>query len=223
MTDQTQTADMDAPVETDKVSLIDAWRDRLGYQPLLLGAVALLASGALALGARLTTGPIAAAEANDLRTSLNEVLPAGFADNDFLNDTITVDRDGTPLTVYRARAGGAIKGAMFKTSSYGYSSDIQVLMAVDTNGTLLGVRVLKHAETPGLGDKIEAGKSGWIHAFDGRSLDNPAPARWAVKKDGGEFDQLTGATITPRAVVKAVKEGLLFFESHKQQMLGDAS
>jgi len=223
MSDQTQTADMEAPVEAEPVSLLDAWRDRLGYQPLLLGAVALLASGALALGARLTTGPIAEAEANDLRTSLNEVLPAGFADNDFLNDTVVLDRNGTPLTVYRARTGGAVTGAMFKTASYGYSSDIQVLMAVDANGTLLGVRVLKHAETPGLGDKIEAGKSPWIHGFDGRSLDNPAPARWAVKKDGGEFDQLTGATITPRAVVKAVKEGLLFFESHKQQMLGEAS
>jgi len=223
MTDQTQTADADVAVADAAPSLLDAWRDRLGYQPLLLGAVALLASGALALGAKLTTGPIAEAEANDLRTSLNDVLPAGFADNDFLNDTITIDRDGKPLTVYRARQGGAVKGAMFKTSGYGYSSDIQVLMAVDTQGTLLGVRVLKHAETPGLGDKIETGKSHWIHGFDGRSLDNPAPARWAVKKDGGEFDQLTGATITPRAVVKAVKEGLLFFESHKADMLGDAS
>ncbi|WP_230970045.1 electron transport complex subunit RsxG [Nitrogeniibacter aestuarii] len=223
MHDHGHTAPVEAPVGDGASSVIDAWRDRLGYQPLLLGAVALLASGALAVGARLTTGPIAEAEANDLRTSLNEVLPAGLADNDFLNDTVTLDRDGTPLTVYRARGGGTVKAAMFKTSSYGYSSDIQVLMAVDAGGTLLGVRVLKHAETPGLGDKIEAGKSTWIHGFDGRSLDNPAPARWAVKKDGGEFDQLTGATITPRAVVKAVKEGLLFFESHKQQMLGDAS
>jgi len=225
--DETVNADTmeapDTPEATQKPSLLDAWRDRLGYQPMLLGAVALLASGALAVGARLTTGPIAEAEANDLRTSLNEVLPSGFADNDFLNDIVTVDRDGKPLTVYRARSGGVVKGTMFKTSGYGYSSDIQVLMAVDVNGSLLGVRVLKHAETPGLGDKIEAGKSNWIHGFDGRSLDNPAVARWAVKKDGGEFDQLTGATITPRAVVKAVKEGLLFFESHKQQMLGEAS
>lgn len=201
----------------------DAWRAKISYQPVLLGLITLLASAALALGARLTAGPILEAEANDLRSSLAEVLPTDFADNDYLNDTVSVSADGTPVTVYRARHDGVIKGAMFKTSGYGYSSDIQVMMAVDLSGRILGVRVLKHAETPGLGDKIEAGKSHWIHGFDGRSLEDPAPARWAVKKDGGAFDQLTGATITPRAVVKAVKAGLLFFEAHRQQIVGDAS
>ncbi len=208
------------PVTDD--SAFGRLRERIGYQPLLLGLAALLASGALALGARLTAGPIAEAEARDLRTSLQEVLPQGFADNDFLNDTVSVARDGVPVTIYRARSGGEIRGAMFGVGESGYSSIVQLIMAVDTDGRILGVRVLKHGETPGLGDKIEIAKSTWILGFDGRSLDNPAPARWAVKKDGGAFDQLTGATITPRAVVKAVKGGLLFFEAHRQQILGDA-
>lgn len=201
-------------------------RDKLAYQSLMpgfmLGLVALLASGALALASMATTGPIAAAEENDLRRSLSEVLPEGFADNNFIDDTVTLTREGVPVTVYRARKDGVTKAAMFKVSGYGYSSDVQIMMAVGIDGRILGVRVLKHAETPGLGDKIEIAKSKWILGFNGRSLEDPVQARWAVKKDGGEFDQLTGATITPRAVVKAVKGGLLFFEANRQQMLGDA-
>jgi len=201
-------------------------RDKLAYQSLMpgfmLGLVALLASGALALASMATNGPIAAAEQNDLRRSLSEVLPEGYADNNFIDDTVTLGHDGVPVTVYRARKDGVAKAAMFKVSGYGYSSDVQIMMAVGVDGRILGVRVLKHAETPGLGDKIEITKSKWILGFNGRSLEDPVEARWAVKKDGGDFDQLTGATITPRAVVKAVKGGLLFFEANRQQMLGEA-
>jgi len=207
-------------------SRLDGMRDKLAYQSvmpgLMLGLVALLASGALALASKATVGPIAAAEENDLRRSLSEVLPEGFADNNFIDDTVTVMRDGAPVTVYRARDHGVAKAAMFKVSGYGYSSEVQLMMAVGVDGRILGVRVLKHAETPGLGDKIEITKSKWILGFEGRSLEDPVPARWAVKKDGGEFDQLTGATITPRAVVKAVKGGLLFFEANHEQMFGES-
>ncbi|QID19479.1 electron transport complex subunit RsxG [Nitrogeniibacter mangrovi] len=213
---------MHDPVQSPVEPVAPALAAREALVPgVMLGIVALLASGALALASRLTTGPIAAAEANDLRQSLIEVLPAGFADNDFLHDTVRVTGEGGAVTVYRARKGGAVDGAMFQVSGYGYSSDVQLMMAVDLSGRILGVRVLKHAETPGLGDRIEIAKSTWILGFDGHSLDDPKPARWAVKKDGGAFDQLTGATITPRAVVKAVKGGLLFFEAHRQQILGD--
>ena len=93
---------------------------------------------------------------------------------------------------------------------------------MNTRGEILGTRVLAHAETPGLGDKIEATRDDWILAFNGRSLDDPAPERWAVNKDGGSFDQFTGATITPRAVVKAVKEGLEFFQSNRDALLASA-
>lgn len=195
-------------------------REKMGYQPLLLGVVALLASAALAWAAQATGGAIAAAEAKDLRDSLAEVLPPGFADNDLLKDKLEIDRGGAPVTVYRARSGGKVKGAVFRVAERGYAADIQILMAVDSEGSCLGVRVMKHSETPGLGDKIEAKKSDWINAFSGKSLGSPATEQWAVKKDGGVFDQFAGATITPRAVVKGVKGGLEFFNRHRQQIIG---
>jgi Na+-translocating ferredoxin:NAD+ oxidoreductase subunit G len=197
-----------------------SFREKIGYQPVLLGVIALLASGALALASSATSAAISAAEAADLRNSLAEVLPAGFADNDFLNDTIELDRNGKAVTIYRARQGGVLRGVVFKVAGRGYAADIQVLMAVDTEGRTLGVRVIKHAETPGLGDKIEIGKDAWIKGFDGKSLGDPAADLWAVKKDNGIFDQFAGATITPRAVVKAVKGGLEFYGANKQQITG---
>jgi len=196
-------------------------REKLGYQPLLLGVVALLASAALAFASEATREAIAAAEAKDMRDSLAELLPPGFADNDLLADRIEIERDGQPLTVYRARSGGKVKGAVFRVAERGYAADIQILMAVDAEGRTLGVRVVKHAETPGLGDKIEVKKDAWIKSFDGKSLGDPAPEKWAVKKDGGIYDQFAGATITPRAVVKAVKGGLAFYASHRREILGE--
>ena len=199
---------------------LEAVREKIAYQPLLLGIFALLASGALAWASSATGDAIAAAEAKDLRDSLSEVLPAGVADNDFLKDTVELDKGGKPVTIYRARQGGVVKAALFKVAERGYGGDIQVLMAVDSEGKTLGVRVLKHTETPGLGDKIEVKKDPWIKGFDGKSLGNPAPEKWGVKKDNGVFDQFAGATITPRAVVKAVKGGLDFFAAHKAEITG---
>lgn len=199
---------------------LEAIREKIGYQPVLLGAIALLASGALALASGATSGAIAAAEAKDLRDSLSEVLPQGMADNDFLKDTVDLENKGKTVTIYRARQGGVVKAALFKVAERGYAGDIQVLMAVDAEGRTLGVRVLKHNETPGLGDKIEIKKDAWIRSFDGKSLGEPSPEKWAVKKDSGVFDQFAGATITPRAVVKAVKGGLEFFAAHKTEITG---
>lgn len=203
-----------------------SFREKIGYQPILLGAFALAASGALSWASSATGEAIAAAEAKDLRDQLSEVLPEGFADNDLLRDTLEIvdaERGGKPQTVYRARAGGggAVKGAVFKRAERGYAADIQVLMAVDAGGKTLGVRVLKHAETPGLGDKVELAKAPWIKGFDGKSLGDPAPGKWGVKKDGGVFDQFAGATVTPRAVVKAVKGGLAFYAEHREEILGE--
>ncbi len=202
---------------------LEAIREKICYQPLLLGIFALLASGALAWASNATGDAIAAAEAKDLRDSLSEVLPQGMADNDFLKDTVDLDKGGKTVTIYRARQGGVVKAALFKVAERGYAGDIQVLMAVDTDGRTLGVRVLKHVETPGLGDKIEVKKDKWLKDFDGKSLGDPAPEKWGVKKDSGVFDQFAGATITPRAVVKAVKGGLEFYAEHRQEILGGQS
>jgi electron transport complex protein RnfG len=167
------------------------------------------------------TGPaIAAAEAKDLRDSLSEVLPAGLADNDFLKDTVDLQKDGKTVTIYRARHGSEMKAVLFKVAERGYAGDIQVLMAVDMDGRTLGVRILKHSETPGLGDKIEVKKDDWVLDFNGKSLAEPAPEKWGVRKDNGVFDQFAGATITPRAVVKAVKGGLEFFAAHRADITG---
>lgn len=198
------------------------WRDHLAYQPISLAVVAMLTSAALAVGNRLTLDAIHRAEQDDLQRTLTQVLPEGYADNDLLNDTLSLSGpDGAPLTVHRARREGRINGAVFKVSSRGYAGDIVVLIGLDAEGRMLGARVVKHQETPGLGDKIEAAKSDWIQAFAGKSLDAPPPGQWAVKKDGGVFDQFAGATITPRAVVKAVKGGLAFYREHRAEILAE--
>ncbi len=109
---------------------------------------------------------------------------------------------------------------VFKVQARGYAGPVVSMMGVDRDGTLLGVRVIKHTETPGLGDKIEPAKSNWIYEFEGKSLSDPPAGKFAVKKDGGVFDQFAGATITPRAVVKSVKGGLEFFAREKSRLLG---
>lgn len=202
---------------------LEAIREKIAYQPILLGVFALLASGALAWASNATGEAIAAAEAKDLRDSLAEVLPQGMADNDFLKDTVELEKEGKTVTIYRARQAGVVKAALFKVAQRGYAGDIQVLMAVDSEGKTLGVRVLKHSETPGLGDKIEVKKDPWVKSFDGKSLGDPTPDKWAVKKDGGIFDQFAGATITPRAVVKAVKGGMDFYTEHRKEIIGGQS
>lgn len=201
------------------MSTLALWRERLGYQGLSLALVALIASSALALAYQLTREPIRRAETQDLIALLAQVLPAGGYDNDLLQDRVSIATAAGPVTVYRARKGGVLTGAVFQTSARGYSGEIQVLLGVDPQGRLSGVRVIRHTETPGLGDKIELAKSDWVRAFEGKSLGDPPPERWAVKKDGGVFDQFTGATITPRATVKAVKEGLVFFAAHREEIL----
>jgi Na+-translocating ferredoxin:NAD+ oxidoreductase subunit G len=194
-------------------------RNRLDYQTGSLAVVALVVSAALALTHVNTHQPIADAEARDLQASLGQVLPEGFFDNVLIEDTVRIDAQKEPVTVYRARKAGVVQGVVYQMANPGYSGVITLVMGVDRDGRILGVRVTKHTETPGLGDKIEAAKGDWVLAFNGKHLGDPAPERWAVKKDGGVFDQFAGATITPRAVVKTVKEGLDFFAAHREQLL----
>ncbi len=197
---------------------LDRLRDQLAYQGALLAAAVLITSAALAWAAQATAPAIAAAAARDLQQSLSQVLPGRF-DNDLLQDTLVLPGPDGDVTVYRARRAGQVEAVVFQVVGNGYAGRIVCLMGVDKDGRVLGVRVLKHAETPGLGDKIEAAKADWIHAFAGRFLGDPPAEKFAVKKDGGVFDQFAGATITPRAVVKAVKGGLEFFAREKSRLL----
>lgn len=196
--------------------------DTLWYQGASLGFVALAASAALAFAHQATGPAIAEAAARDLAASLTQVLPPDFADNDLLTDVLQLNRESAPpLTVYQARRAAQVRGVVFAVQGKGYAGPIDIVMGVDRDGRVLGVRITHHRETPGLGDKIEAAKHPWVHGFAGKSLGAPPAARWAVKKDGGDFDQFAGATITPRAVIDAVRGGLTLFATHRSAMLGE--
>ncbi|HHW75882.1 MAG TPA: electron transport complex subunit RsxG [Xanthomonadaceae bacterium] len=199
-------------------------RQTLGYHPLLLGGVALLVSLTIGVADRLTRADIAQRQLEDLQATLQQVVPASYYDNALVRDTVTVGNGDRSVRVYRARRGGQVRAVCYQVTAPGYGNTAMVLIiGVDRDGVLLGARVISHAETPGLGDKIELRKSDWILGFNGRSLGDPPPAGWAVKKDGGIFDQFTGATITPRAVVKAVRGGLDFFAAHRAVLLDEPS
>lgn len=198
------------------------YRKRIGYQAMLLGGMATLASALLVLGDLETRDDIALRQAEDLKASLSQVLPEDIHDNDLLSDVVTLpaeSEESEPVKVYRAHLDDKISAVAFEVSAYGYAGPITSIMGIDAEGNVLGVRVLKHAETPGLGDKIEASRDDWILSFNGQSLDNTSAKQWHVKKDGGKFDQFTGATITPRAVVRSVYEGLQTFERHREELL----
>jgi electron transport complex protein RnfG len=151
------------------------------------------------------------------------VIPAGIHDNNPAADVLQLQINGTPLMVYRARKANHVTGVAFEASRKGYSGDIRLLIGIDEAGKLLGVRVLQHTETPGLGDKIEVTRSDWITHFTGKSLGDPSDDKWAVKKDGGPFDQFSGATITPRAVVNTIRDGLRLFASQRDTLLKEVS
>ena len=127
-----------------------------------------------------------------------------------------------PVTVYRARKDGRpIAVVLTAIAPDGYSGRIKLLIGILFDGTVVGVRVVSHHETPGLGDAIEVERSDWIIRFSGRSLRNPPAEHWKVKRDGGVFDQFTGATITPRAVVNAVHRALVYFSHHQEQLFAE--
>lgn len=152
---------------------------------------------------------------------INQVLPATLYDNDLLASQRSVPPDdllgtGKPSAMWIARRGGEFSGVVLEAiAPDGYSGDIALLIGIDSDGNVTGVRVTAHHETPGLGDYINRAKSAWIDQFVGKSLTEPEPKHWKVAKDGGAFDSRAGATITPRAVVKAVRSALDYFARHR--------
>lgn len=191
----------------------------------ILAVAGVLAVGLVALVHDLAWPQIEASDRARRVARLAEVLGPAQYDNDLLGDVIHV-RDaellGTDelLPVHRARLGAEpVAALLFPVAPDGYSGAIRLVVAIDPQGRLLGVRVLEHRETPGIGDAIEPRKSGWIDSFEGRSLGDPATDGWRVRKDGGEFDQFTGATVTPRAVVRAVHGALVYFDRHREELL----
>lgn len=198
-----------------------SYRNRLAYHSTLLGSFALLVSAALVLGNVHTHDQIQQRKVDDMRTSLLQVVPGKLYDNDLMKDSITIN-DGGKHTIYRARKADAIVAYAFVITTQGYSGPVDLVIGISNRDEIIGVRVISHSETPGLGDKMEIGKSNWILGFNGHSLANTTAREWHVKKDGGKFDQFTGATITPRAIVKSVHEGLEFFGHHRQELIAEA-
>ena len=197
-----------------------AYRKRVGYQAGLLGGFTMMAAAFLVLGDIATRDAIEQRRMEDLLASLSRVVPRQIHDNDLLRAPLRLpDANGEPVTVYRALHGLHVTGVAYRVVGQGYAGAINLILAVDRDGKVISTRVLSHTETPGLGDKIEAERDDWIRGFDGLSLSSPPAQRWTVKKDGGEFDQFTGATITPRAVVLALKGGLEFFQRHRDALL----
>ncbi len=195
-------------------------RQAISRNMVILSVFAIGTAATLAITNELTIGKVECNKQAALMASLNEVMPHEQHDNDLLADRLTVSdpllgRNGHH--VYRARLDGEPNGAVLEaTAADGYGGNIALIVGVDTQGKVQGVRVVPpHNETPGLGDKIETKKSDWIYGFNGLSLGNPASEGWAVKKDGGQFDSFTGATITPRAVVGAVHRALQYFDANR--------
>lgn len=155
----------------------------------------------------------------DLTERLRQVVPDPLYEGSLLGDSERLGEGSEATTVYRAHKGADTTAVAFSVTTEGYAGPIELLLAVDPQGTVLGVRVLAHTETPGLGDRIEVEKSDWILDFEGKSLTHPPREQWTVHKDGGVFDAFTGATITPRAVVEGVERGLLRFSRDRQAML----
>lgn len=195
---------------------------------LVLGLVALCATALVAVTYRLTSDAIARQSHMALEQALLDIIPRNRHDNAMLDDTLTVGPQDAGLglakqsLIHIARQNGNVVAAIIPvTAPDGYSGDIELRVGVNRDGSIAAVRVLAHDETPGLGDRIEPEYSGWLLGFNGRALGNPAVEGWAVRKDGGEFDQFTGATITPRAVVAAVARALHFAQANRAKLFGE--
>lgn len=196
-----------------------------------LGGLALVAALALTSVNVATAERIQEQQLAAERRTLSAVFPEQQHDNDLLEDSLPLSPAMTDFlqvellgltsekTAYIAKTGGRFAGIILPVEVHGgYSGDIHLLAGINASGTVTGVRVLEHRETPGLGDKIDISVSDWILGFNDKSLDDPPPSRWAVVKDGGEFDQLVGATITARAVINGVRNALTFFQLNRSQL-----
>ena len=192
----------------------------------VLLALFAVATGLLLAGSYLLTKDRIAAEIRKAEEkALLQIVPRERHDNSMLDDTLPVGAEATELglrsdkSIYLARQEGKVVAAILPaTARDGYSGDIDLIVGVNNDGSIAGVRVLAHKETPGLGDKVDLNKSDWVLDFNGRSLANPLPAGWAVKKEQGVFDAFTGATITPRAVITATRKVLEYAEANRETL-----
>lgn len=198
----------------------------IGLAALLLMGFAIVGIGLVAVTKEVTAERIEEEQHRALLRGLNDVITSSRYNNDLAMDTKVVQDPillggNTPRTIYRARKQGLPVAVVINTAApdgYNTSIPIQILVGINIDGSLANVRVVRHGETPGLGDGIKLDSSDWILSFNGKSLHSHSERQWAVEKDGGDFDQFTGATITPRAVVRAVHKTLLYYKKHKSMI-----
>jgi electron transport complex protein RnfG len=202
----------------------DVWKGGV-----ILAGLAAVCTMLVAATHSVTAPRIAANEQAYLEQSLKPVLEGVQYDGLLSGSTIEIQPPHelpgkAPVTIYRVYADEAPVAALFVvTARDGFSGPIRLLVGVAADGRITGARVLAHRETPGLGDLIDSDKSDWIQQFTGRSLDEPQTADWAIKRDGGVFDQLTGASITPRAVIKAIRETLTYYGENTAAVFAEAN
>ena len=193
---------------------------------LLLMFFAIIGAGIVGMTYESTYDKIKRNEQLVLLRKLNTILSPSEYDNDLLEDQVVLEHNQLLGTAESAEAYLAyrndepVAAVLSAIAPDGYSGPIDLLVGIYYDGSLAGVRVVKHRETPGLGDAVESQRSDWILEFNGKSLQSPASEQWKVKRDGGEFDQFTGATITPRAVVKAVHSALVYFQQNRNEIFG---
>lgn len=199
-------------------------RKRHALSALALVACASVLAAILAFVADRTRDQVNRNAQAWIQQRLDTLVPAQVHDNDLLTDRIQVVAPAilgiaAPVTVYRARLRSQPVAAVLQTMTPdGYQGPIELLVAIHYDGTLIGVQVIRHQETPGLGDAFENTDAHWLARFRGLSLLNPPQQRWSVRSDGGDFDAFTGATITPRAIVKATRRALEYYQSDRERI-----
>ncbi|MDZ4142530.1 MAG: electron transport complex subunit RsxG [Methylotenera sp.] len=191
---------------------------------ITLLAFAFVGTAMLAYVFGITRAPIEASEKEARLALFKQILPESAYDNDLLKETVQIAPSELlgshlPTVANIAKLNNKTAGVILEAVAHdGYNGDIKLLIAIRADGSISGVRVLAHKETPGLGDYIDISRGNWIKLFNDESVNKTPVAAWQVKKDDGKFDYMVGATITPRAVIKAVLKALQFFEANKETL-----
>ncbi len=191
---------------------------------MTLAAIGAVCAALVSSTYMLTRDRIAANEQAWLEKSLEPALAGIFFDGGVSESMLVIPvphelPGADDVIVYRVYADNRPVAALFAvTAPDGYAGPIRILVGIEYDGTVTGIRILEHRETPGLGDRIVSSRSDWVFQFDGRSIRNPIAGGWAITSDGGQFDQLTGASVTPRSVITAIRETLIYFDANREEL-----